>query len=520
MTVIEKEKYIMNRKKNTVRNMIWGTLNKIISIIVPFIIRTIIIKVLGSEYLGLSSLFTSILQILNLTELGINSAIVFCLYKPIANNETDEICALMNLYKKLYRIIGGIILILGILVLPFLERLISGNIPQGINIYILYIIYLLKTVLTYWLFAYKSALLTAFQRNDIISNINSIVYIIQSTIQIFLLFVTKNYYAYIIIMPIMTIVNNIVCAVIAKKMYPQYICKGKIDDKTKDILKNKVLGLLVYKICGATRNSFDSIFISAFLGLNMVAIYNNYYMIMNSVMIFLGVITSSMLSGVGNSVVTESVDKNYKNMNQFNFMYMWISGWCTICLLCLYQPFMKLWLGEQYMLDFGCVILLCIYFYALQIGAIRAVYADAVGLWWETRYRAIIESVVNVLLNYILGKAFGIHGIIIATLISLIFINFFYGSQIIFKYYFKNKSVKEYFKNHFKYLIITVVISIITYSVCLFVNMAQMASFVIKILICIFIPNICYYIVYSKNENLIYCKNMIGDILKIKKRYN
>lgn len=505
----------MERKKNTVRNIIWGTVNKIITIIVPFIMRTMIIKILGSEYLGLNSLFTSILQILNLTELGINSAIVFCMYKPIAQNDTKTICALMNLYKKLYRIIGSIILILGLIILPFLRYFINGDIPSDINIYILYLIYLANTVITYMMFAYKSSLLTAFQRNDIVSNINSIIYIIKSVIQIIILFVFKNYYLYIIILPFMTIINNIICAVIAKKMYPEYVCKGKIDNNMKKTLKNKVLGLVIYKICGMTRNSLDSIYISAFLGLHMVAVYNNYYLIMNSIMIFLGVITSSMLSGIGNSVATESIDKNYNDMNKFNFMYMWISGWCAICLLCLYQPFMNIWLGPEYILDFGCVILFAIYFYALQLGAIRAVYADAVGLWWETRYRAILESISNIILNYILGKIWGIYGIILATLISLLLINFIYGSQIIFKYYFKGKKVLEYFKNHFKYFVITFLIAIITFEMCSIINIQGIFGLIIKMIICILLPNICYILVYRKNEYFSYSKNLLMEILHI-----
>ena len=280
----------MERRKNTIRNMIWGTLNKLLITLVPFITRTVIINILGTEYLGLNSLFSSVLQILNLTELGISSAIVFFMYKPIAQNDEKRICSLLNLYKKIYRIIGIIILILGLLILPFLDNLISGDIPNDINIYYLYIIYLVNTVITYWLFAYKKSLIEAFQRNDVVSNINSILYILQSLFQIVMICKFKNYYLYVMIMPIITIANNIVCAIYAKRKYPQYIAKGDVDKATKKELKKKVSGLVVYKICTTTRNSLDSIFISAFLGLNMVAIYNNYYLIMNAISTFMSVI--------------------------------------------------------------------------------------------------------------------------------------------------------------------------------------------------------------------------------------
>ena len=506
----------MERKRNTIRNIIWGTINKVVLTILPFITRTVIIKVLGSEYLGLNSLFTSILQILNLTELGVSSAIVYFMYKPIAENDTKKISALLNLYKKVYRIIGLIILIGGIVIIPFLKNLISGEIPDDINIYILYIIYLTNTVVTYWLFAYKKSLLQAFQRNDITSNVNTILYIAQSVFQIVIVLTVRNYYLYVIIIPIITILENIICNIIANKKYPQFVPKGNLPKEIKHELKKKVSGLMVYKICTTTRNSLDSIFISAFLGLNMVGVYNNYYYILTAVKTFMSVLTSSMLSGIGNSIAIDSAKKNYNDMNKFNFMYMLIGGWCTVCMLCLYQPFMNLWVGKEYMLDFTCVVLFCIYFYALCMGDIRAAYSDAAGLWWESRNRAIIESLTNIILNYILGKIFGLKGIIIATLISLLVINFAYGSTIIFKYYFKEQKVFEYYKYHLKYFIVTLVVSIITYGICMLIPLNGIEEIIIKALICLVVPTTFYIVIYRKNEYFREMKKIIFEFLKRK----
>ena len=502
----------LNKKTRTLKNIVYGFINKMLTIIIPFITRTVIINVLGSEYLGLNSLFTSILQILNLTELGISSAIVYAMYKPIAENDENKICALLNLYKKLYRVIGIVILIMGLALMPFLDKLITGNIPDDINIYILYLIYLINVFISYVLFAYKSSILVAFQRNDIVSNINSILFVIQSAIQLFLIFILKNYYAYVIIMPIFTIINNIVVAILVKNKYPQYIEKGIVDKETKKDIKKKISGLFIYRICSSTRNSLDSIVISAFLGLNMVAIYNNYFLILNSLSTLLCVITNSMISGIGNSIVLDSVDKNYKDMNKFNFVYMCIAGWWSCCLLCLYQPTMELWMGKENMLPFSCVILFSIYFYSLQIGNIRAVYSDAAGLWWESRYRAIGETVANIVLNIVLGKLFGIFGIILATIISILVINFGYGSMIVFRYYFRDKNVKEYFKYQFKYALVTIIVCIITYGICSLVKTNLIIEFIIKALICGTFPILLYYIIYRKNENLDYVKNLIKEI--------
>lgn len=514
----------MNRTENTIRNIIFGFINKVLIMVFPFFIRTIIIQKLGSEYLGLNSLFTSILQVLNLTELGFSSAIVFSMYKPLADKDTDTICALMNLYKKIYRIIGIIILIIGLLVMPFLTKLVNGSYPSDINIYILYFLYLFNTVMTYFLFAYKSSLLTADQRIDIISNVNSIVSIILYVVQIIILLALKNYYIYVISIGISNILNNIVISKIVDNRYSEYICKGTVSKEQKKDIKKRVYGLMIQKICTTTRNALDSIFLSAFLGLNIVAIYSNYYTIMSVVVGILGIITTSMIASIGNSVATSNVQKNYNDMNKFNFIYMWISGFCTVCLLCLIQPFMKVWMGENYMFPLSTVICFSIYFYLLKMGDIRAAYVEATGIWYESRHRALLETILNIILNYFLGKYFGVNGIIIATLISLFLINFIYGSTIIFKYYFKNISAFDYFKRHLYYLIVTMIACIVTYEICVLISIEGVVGLIIKGILCIIVSNIIFFMFYFKYDIFIevkeFIKNIINDKIKLNKGIN
>lgn len=490
----------LERSKNTKRNIVFGISNKIITILLPFIVRTVIIKKIGSEYLGLNNLFSSILEVLNLTELGFSSAIIYSMYKPIANKDTKNICALLNFYKRAYRVIGSTILVLGIIIMPFIKYIIEGDSPENINLYVIYLIYLVNTALSYFLFAYKNSLLNAHQRIDIASNIGTITSGTMYIIQIIILCVTKNYYFYIIIIPTFTIINNLVNSLVVNKLYPQYICRGKLNKEMINEIKYKIIGLMINKLCYTTRNSFDSIFISTFLGLTTTAIYGNYYYIMNSVIIVLSVISGAMLGGVGNSLVLDSIEKNYSDMKKINYIYMWISGWCTICLVCLYQPFMKIWVGEGLMFPFPVVILFSVYFYSLKMGDIRGLYSDAAGLWWENRYRAIFEAIANLTLNLILGKIWGIYGIIIGTLTSLLIINFGFGSQIVFKYYFKNRKLKEYFALHLKYAAITIVICIITFILCKKVKYVGYMELITKTVICLIIPNLLYLVIYFRTS--------------------
>ena len=504
----------MSRTKNASRNIFFGAINKLLVLFFPFIIKSAIIKTLGSEYLGLNSLFTSILQVLNLAELGFSSAIVFSMYEPIAKNDKKTICALVNLYKKIYRIIGSIIIVGGLAVLPFLNYLIKGSYPNDINIYALYIIYLFNTGLTYFLFAYKSALLTAHQRNDVIANIMSITNLLQYGLQIAVLTITKNYYLFIIVQTITTILNNLLVAAYTKKKYPEYICSGEVSKAEKKGIKKRVVGLMVNKICQTTRYSLDSICISAFLGLNLVAMYSNYYSIIHAVIGVMSVFSSSIIAGIGNSIVTETEKKNYNDMNKFNFMYMWLSGWCTICLACLYQPFMKIWMGEEYMFSYGVVALLCIYFYSLKMGDIRCAYSDARGLWYENRYRAIAESIANIVLNIVLVQFMGIYGIIVGTLLSLLIINFGYGSQILFKHYFVNQKMSEYFLRHGLYALVTAIVGCITFFICSSVGENGVLSLAMRLLICIIIPNILYILIYHRTAQFREAKNFTKKIFK------
>lgn len=476
--------------------MSFGLLEKIAAMVMPFVVRTIFIRVLDAEYLGISSLFSSVLMVLSLTELGFSSAIVYHMYKPIAEDDTATINALLHYYKTVYRVVGCIILGVGCLLIPVLPYLAKGSVPGDISLTAVYLIYLVNTAASYFLYSYYSTLISAFQRQDLISKTNVLISFAMYAIQIICLLTVRNYYAYIGIMPLFTVLNNLRIRAVARRVFPAYHPEGKLDAALKADIRKKVSGMAISKVSGVSRNAFDSIFISMFLGLADTAMYNNYYYIMNAISGVMMIITSSIMAGIGNSVATDTVENNYQNMKKMNFLYMWLSGWCTVCLLCLYQPFMKLWMGEKLMFPFGTVILLCSYFYLLKTGSIRFIYAETNGIWWESRYRAILEAVSNIILNYVLGKYFGVNGIIIATLLSLFFINFIYGSQIVFKYYFGKEKIKEYYNTNIKYAAATVFAAAVTFVLCSRISWEGLIGLFLKAVICVIVPNLLYWLCY------------------------
>lgn len=490
----------LNRTKNVIRNIRWGFIHRTISILLPFIVRTVLIYSLSASYAGLNGLFSSVLSILSLAELGISKAITFSMYIPVSKGDDDKVCALLNVYRKAYRVIGGVILLLGLMLMPFLGFLIHGDVPADINIYLLFGIYLLNTVISYFLFGYKSCILSVNQREDIISKASVTTNIILHAIQCALLITIRNYYVYIILVPLFTAFHNLLTNYWTKKIYPQYTPRGSINEEEYKDLKKRIAGLLIWKVGGATRNTFDSIVISAYLGLVTVAIYNNYWLIISAVNGVLSIISSSMVASVGNKMATDTPEDNYKDFHKFHFIYMWISGWCMICLLCLFQPFMKQWMGEDLMFPFTIVILFCYLFFKQKEGDISSVYYQAAGLWWEGKWRSVIEAASNLTLNLILGKHFGVTGILLATIISCN-IAYFYGSRFIFICYFKNDKTKRFFLENLLYLSMTSAAGFLTYRM---IELVQLNSAILRssfaLLICIVVPNAVFLLLYSLNK--------------------
>ena len=237
--------------------------------------RTAMIYLMGVQYLGLNSLFTSALQVLNLAELGVGSAMVFSMYKPIAENDNTTICALMKLYRTYYRVIGLVIAVVGCALIPFIPRLIKSDVPADINIYILYLLNLGTTVLSYWLFAYKNSILQAHQRADVVSKVTLVTSTIQYGSQLFVLWAFHNYYLYVIVMLATQALTNIVTAVCADKLYPQFKPRGKVDKIQVQKINQRIRDLFTSRIGGVVYDSADTIVVSAFLGLTVLAKCNN-----------------------------------------------------------------------------------------------------------------------------------------------------------------------------------------------------------------------------------------------------
>ena len=227
------------------------------------------------------------------------------------------------------------------------------------------------------------------------------------------------------------------------KKYPYYVQIKQKQHISEDMI-TQIKGLMIDKICDTFRNSFDSLIISSFIGLTATAIYGNYYYIYSAVYGIMLTICNAMSASVGNSIVEKDEYKNYENLLVFSALFAVIMGISTALLACLYQPFMKIWVGKKLLLPTVDMMLFCVYFYVINMTNIRNQYISGTGIWWHLKASYIIEAVANLLLNVILGKYFGITGILIATIVTIFIFNYLLRNVVLFKYYFKNSSYRDY----------------------------------------------------------------------------
>lgn len=504
---------------NSSRNVAFGFILKMYQLLMPFIIRTVIIYVLGLEYAGLNSLFKSILQVLNIAELGIGTIMVYYMYKPIAENDAYKICALMRLYKIYYRVIGMIILVVGLTLSPFLPYLIKDEIPSDVNLYILYYMNLATTVFSYWLFAYKNSLFQAHQRNDIASKVTIITDTIKYGLQISLLFIFKNYYYYVIVVLIIQVLNNIVIAAMADRIFPQYKAQGTIPKEERSKINSSIKDIFYGKIGQVVTLSVDSIVISAFLGIIPLAKYQNYFFIINALISFFTIFYQSLRASIGTNIIVKKMDDNYADYKFITFLIMAVLSFSSACLLNMFQPFIELWVGKKNLLDEQCVILLIIYFVVYELTILIGCYKDISGKWHADRFRPLITAVVNLIINIILVQCIGLYGILLSTITSYVFINIPWLYNRVFKDVFSEEYKKGYAKYLFVKLYELIVITIATYLICkLFVIKILFLKLVVNLIICTFVSMVLIYLFNKKDDSWIRAKKIIIKfIAKVKK---
>lgn len=513
------------RSKNSLVNIVFGIGGKFLTIFTQFFVRTIFIHYLGSEYLGVNGLFTNILSILSLAELGIGNAIIFSLYKPLAQKDNKKVKALMGLYEKSYRIIAIIVLTLGLLLVPFLKYIIKNPPNINENLILIYVLFLLNSVISY-LFAYKRSLIIADQKEYIVTIITNIFNLLSSILQIIMLIVTKSFINYLIVQIVSTIITNIYISSKADKIYPMLKNKDRecLDkEEMYNIFKN-VKALIIYKVGTLLTVGLDNIVISTFVGVITVGIYSNYTMIVNSINSILNQVFNALTASVGNLNAGDDVEKKEFMYHILLFTAFWLYGFCTICLYVLINPFIEIWAGSDYLLGTATTLAIVLNFYFLGMNNPTMIFRNTLGLYIQGKYRPIIGAIINIIISLLFVNRYGILGVVLGTLVSRILVLSWYEPRIIYKNTF-NKSASVYLYRYIIYtitvLIVGLISNILLSNLTIRLGLMGLNAFITKLIGCIFITNIIFYVLYWRTREFKYLKmqatNLKNKLIKSKK---
>ena len=506
-----------SRSSNAIKNIIVALLCQGLTFVFSFATRTIFIDLLGDEYNGLTSFFQNVVSMLSFTELGVGTAIIYALYKPVAENNIDKLKSLMDFYKNVYRILAAIILVLGVLVTPTLKFFLETDVPLG-NVSLYFLIYLGNTAVSY-LFIYKSSILNADQRNRTVKLITTIFLILKNVVEIGVLLLTHSFVAYLVVQLICTILNNLTISTVANKYYPWLKEKAtKLVSNEKKSIFEDVKSMFVYRVGGILLNNSASLIMSKLVGVVILGFYSNYNLFIGAATTFLELIFHALTGSLGNLNSSKDNKSSEKVLRECNFMSFFLYTICAVGMFILLDDIVYIWLGPERILGKTiCFAMVAnLYIYGMLQGVMA--YRMTTDLFRITKYIILVTCTLNVGLSIAMGIKWGLFGILIATSIARLTTNFWYEPLMLYKKIFKMPASKHFVRQAM-YFATTLVSGGITYFVCekLFTEVT-IFSIAVKFVLCVAIPSIIIFVLYFRTEEFSALKSRAFGLLKKIKR--
>lgn len=490
------------RTLNTIKNLSIGSGTQILSLLLSFVTRTVFVVTLGNEYLSVNGLFTNILTLLSFTELGIGSAIIYSLYKPLALGDKEQVGKLINLFATAYRYIAITILLLGLSVIPFLDLIISDVPDIKENITLLYILFLLNTVCSY-IYGYKKSLLIADQKNYVVITIHTILNTLLVGLQVAILYLTHNFILFLVAFIIITLTNNILTTVYVNRKYDwisEYEHLKLQVEERKSIFAN-IKNIVIYKLGSVILNGSSSIIISGMIKTTLVGICSNYSMIINAITTIINQGVAGISASIGNYNVTASKEDNERVFKQLSLLSFWMIGTVSVSMSCLLSPFVYLWLGRDFLLDDTVVITLVLGFYVLMINSIPSSYRTAMGLFKEARFAPLYAAIINVAFGVIGAIYLELPGVFIATVMARLFTYCIIDPYFVYRKGF-NKSPKFYYGRFLVWMVLLSVSYCISHLIIDWVRISGLVGLIFDAAISILSFNIIFLAVYGKTNDL------------------
>lgn len=505
------------RTRNSLLNISSGFVGQLLTLIIGFVVRTVFIYQLDAVFLGISGLFSNILTLFSFAELGFGQAIIYALYKPIANNDEPKIASLMFLYKKVYTAMFFVVLFLGISIYPFLDFFVkdSGDVP---HLNIIYLMYVISSSSSY-LFAYKNTLIIAAQKNYITNVISYFFTIIVGILQIITLLIFYNFFVYLAIQIAFSIIQNVVVAYKCDIIFP--FLKGKEvlplnKEEKNEIIKN-VKALAIYKIGTLSLNSTDNIIISKFVGILAVGFYSNYLLLTASVSSILSTIFGNITASIGNLNANDDGEAKYRMFFIINMATFWLYSVAGIVLFCSMTPFIHIWIGDEYILEDGVVLIMVLNIYIAGMLYSSFNYRQTMGLFRQGKIRPIISAVLNIILSVLFAKYWGIAGVLWGTAITRLLTNGWYDPYIVFKRGF-NSSPLPYFRDYFFKMIVLLFTGFLCFYITRLMPKDNFMHIIFITVVSFVISNSIYIILFYRTSEFIYLKNVFFNIKSIIKK--
>ena len=515
---------VRSRTEYSLLNITAGVGGYALSVILSLINRMIFTRCMPPAYLGISGLFTNILSMLSLAELGVSGAIVYALYKPLAENDKEKIAALVSLFGKAYRIIGIIIAGAGLCVLPFLTVLVGEQPDISESIHVIYLIYLFNTAASYF-FTYRCTLLVAAQKNYLVTGLNYFVLSVQEVVQAIFLFWQRDYIGYLIIQTVFSMGYYVWISHIAIKQYP-YIKSKDVkqlpSEERKKIFAN-VKDLMLYKIAGVLVNGTDNIIITYFKGLEITGLASNYTLLTNTLNSLLCQVFDGITASVGNHNVTEGVQKQYEMYKFLNMINFWLFGWAALGIIFCSSDLVTLLFGGKYILPQSIPIVLAISFYTSGVTNVVSTYKHTLGLFHYGRFIQLFTAIINIVLSIILGNYWGLFGIFLATIIARILTHLWYTPFVVYKYGFRRNPVEAAI-TYVKYLAILCVAGCLCAFILPLISCSLQIQIILKAVLCSVIVNVVFLLFFARTSEFAkakqYLSRLVGKILRINRREN
>lgn len=499
-----------SRSKNAVLNILFGYAAQIGILILAFVGRRIFLNFLSVDYLGINGLYSNILTVLSLAELGLDTAALYSLYKPVADNDIPLINSLLRYFKKIYTVLALGIFTIGLALIPFLKFIIKSEL-ESTDLIIFYLLLLINTVASYFV-AHKVIFLSACQEQRIQKIVTLSSNLILQALHIIVLLIWKNYYAYVFTTVVTTIINNFILSAICDKIHPHLKDKTKPVSFDKRTIKKRIYSTFIYKIGGVIINNTDNILISMLVSTAAVGLYSNYYTLITAIQGFIGIISTSLISGIGNLSAGGDKKRQYEIFNLALLFYHFVAALGLVGFSQLFNDVITIWLGVEYLFDGKTVFIIALNFYLSNAVTPIWMYREANGLFGEVRYLMLIRAAINIVLSIILGKFYGTFGILLATAISLIATSFWYEPFVLYKNVFE-MPVFDYWKKQAKYFVATLSGLTIGFFAVRHIPCGIMQLF-LKIVIVVVSVSLPFLVVSYKTAE---CKTAI-NFLKIRRR--